>query len=156
MGVLEGITAHECDRHNFSQLTRTSIVTQFMSLIIDRHDESFVRLFNAPKMISIITSNCCPYWLFSSHTFVRSRSTITSRSINRRTAFCSHNWGIIVGEKAKFLIRPTVALIVPQCSFRLLSRSSFTMMPMPYDFLIASRASFSRSWRAVTCRSVHN
>ena len=116
--------------HSFV-LTRIKIAAQFISLMIDRDDGSLDKCVNAPRMISIITSYCCAYWLFSSKDFVRSRSTTTNSSIRRRTAFCSHSWGMIVGDKDKFLISPTVALMMPQCSLMFRSRNSLMMFPIP-------------------------
>lgn len=132
-------------------LTRIKIGLQFISFIIDLHDESFAKWLNAPIIIPSKISN-----LLSSDTFNLSRSIRNNNSINRLTAFCSHKYGIIVDDNAKFFINPTVALIIPKYSLKFLSRNSLMIFPIPYDLRIVSRASFSRSWRAVTCRSVHN
>jgi hypothetical protein len=51
-------TSINISTHPFS-LTRIKIDEQFVSLIIDLHDKSFAKLLNAPKIISIIISNCC-------------------------------------------------------------------------------------------------
>lgn len=139
-----------------SQLTRNSIDEKFISFIMDFDDPSFDKLINAPIVISCKTSHCCWYRWLSSVSFDRSRSILMNNSINLRTAFCSHKYGIIAGDRARFFIKPTVALIMPQCSLKFLSRNNLMIVPMPYDFLMISRASFSRSCRAVICRSVPN
>lgn len=137
-----------------AQLTRIKTDEKFISFMIDFDDGSFDRLINAPIDKSSKVSHCCWYRLLSSINLHRSRSTLMNNSINRRTAFCSHKYGIIDSETARFLIKPTVALTIPQFSLKFLSRNNLTIVPIPYDFLIISRASFSRSCLAVKWRRV--
>jgi hypothetical protein len=91
-------------------LTRIKIDLQLISLIIDLVAECFERLIKAPIIISNNESNC----LFSSDDFDDIRSILIINSPNLLIAFCSHKYGIIVCDKAKFLINPTVALRIPQ------------------------------------------